>query len=352
MAGHWFTSSFARAGRRTSRLIGVLAVAALLLGLPGSATARVADTEPPTTPGPIEVVEETLGSITLTWAASTDNVGVAGYQVHVLYTDYIEIVPAPTNHIVLDVRPSATYSFLVHAVDAAGNESPGTDWLTVTVHPGDDEAPTRPGGVGASEVTDTSLLVSWEPSTDNVYVALYEVVALGAAPEVVAAAPQHPPTDASARVRGLTPGTEYTFAVRARDDAGNVSELSEPLVVRTLDPVPVPTGCVVEYDVVSEWRHGFHAEVTIRNHSMDARDGWTLRWDFPDGQTIASLWGGVHAGEGASVAVGAAGWNSALPPGGAVRFGFIGRSQRDNGVPDRFTLDSASGATSGCDIAD
>ena len=66
------------------------------------------------------------------------------------------------------------------------------------------------------------------------YVANYHVLRI--TPEgntVVGSAPQHPPTGPQTRIWNLTPNTTYTFAVRARDDAGNESALSTPLTVTT-----------------------------------------------------------------------------------------------------------------------
>src|SRR5687767_15527526 len=40
------------------------------------------------------------------------------------------------------------------------------------------------------------------------------------------------------RIVFLSPDTSYTFAMRARDSAGNWSELSEPLTVTTPPPDP------------------------------------------------------------------------------------------------------------------
>jgi chitodextrinase len=80
------------------------------------------DTAPPTTP--TGLAANVSGSqIDLSWAASTDNVGVVSYRV---YRDGSQIatVPAPaTTSSDRAVAASQTYSYAVSAMDGAGNES-------------------------------------------------------------------------------------------------------------------------------------------------------------------------------------------------------------------------------------
>ncbi|MDH2426702.1 cellulose binding domain-containing protein [Sphaerisporangium sp. TRM90804] len=51
-------------------------------------------------------------------------------------------------------------------------------------------------------------------------------------------------------------------------------------------------------------------------------NGWTVRWTWPSGQTIASLWNGEHTVSGSSVTVRNAPYNSSVPAGGSTTFGF------------------------------
>ena len=307
-----------------------------------SSAAAQADTAAPSIPGPIEVAEITTTEVTLTWAASTDNVGVARYAVQHVYTDVAMLHSTPTNSITIaNLRPSATYTFSVRALDAAGNSSLSTPSLRLTMPPGDDQAPTVPLNPVPTTIGDTSVTLSWGRSTDNVYVALYEVLRIEASGNtVVGHAPQHPPTGPTARVTGLTPGTAYTFAVRARDDAGNYSALSDPVTVLTMGSPAA--GCAVTYRVINEWRGAFQAEVTIRNTGPVAVDGWTLGWTFPSGQTIQYLWGAVLViGNGSGVTVRNASWNPRIPVGGTVSFGFGGSHTGANPPPTAFALNGA-----------
>jgi chitodextrinase len=211
----------------------VAAVAVLGVALP--ARADVPDTERPSQPGALVATDVTTTSLTLTWAASTDNVGVTGYDVMKIYTDMVFTLSTSTNSIVVTGQfPSHTYRFSVRARDAAGNFSTGTSYLTITMPPGDSVAPTVPGTPVASNVANTALTLTWTRSTDNVLLGRYEVYRIdGATRTHIASVFQIPGGGSTWRVTGLTENTTYTFAVLARDDAGNGSALSGTVTVTT-----------------------------------------------------------------------------------------------------------------------
>ncbi|ALG11658.1 glycoside hydrolase family 18 chitinase [Kibdelosporangium phytohabitans] len=99
----------------------------------------------------------------------------------------------------------------------------------------DTEAPTVPTGLTAGETGSSTVPLSWTASTDNVGVTGYDVFQ-GASTTPIATS-----TSASLLVGGLQPETTYTFRVRARDKAGNVSALSTQVSATTKefgDPGP------------------------------------------------------------------------------------------------------------------
>jgi chitodextrinase len=78
------------------------------------------DTTPPTVPTGL-VVATTPTSATLSWTASTDDVGVVGYHV---FRNGVEVGTATTPSFQdTGLTASTTYSYTVSAFDAAGNES-------------------------------------------------------------------------------------------------------------------------------------------------------------------------------------------------------------------------------------
>ena len=91
---------------------------------------------------------------------------------------------------------------------------------------GDTTAPTAPTGLTATGTTSTSTTLGWTASTDAVGVTGYTVYRNGA----------QVGTSATTRYTdtGLAAATTYSYTVRARDAAGNVSAPSAALAVTTL----------------------------------------------------------------------------------------------------------------------
>ena len=80
------------------------------------------DTTPPTEPAPLTVSPSGTTGLALTWAASTDDVGVLGYHVY-LGGSRVGSTPA-TSYTVSGLACGTTYGLAVEAYDAAGNVSP------------------------------------------------------------------------------------------------------------------------------------------------------------------------------------------------------------------------------------
>ncbi|OPA75143.1 chitinase [Paenibacillus selenitireducens] len=90
------------------------------------------DLSPPTAPSNVQVTVKTATSVTLSWTASTDNVGVTGYTV--TYGTNTTNVTGTTVTIT-GLAPNTSYTFTVTAKDAAGNVSPGTSINVTTDAP-------------------------------------------------------------------------------------------------------------------------------------------------------------------------------------------------------------------------
>ncbi|AJE43490.1 carbohydrate binding domain-containing protein [Streptomyces nodosus] len=89
----------------------------------------------------------------------------------------------------------------------------------------DTQAPTAPGNLTSTGKTSTSVSLSWSASSDNVGVTAYDVYS--GANRVLSV------SGTTATVSGLSPSTSYTFTVKARDAAGNVSGASNAVTVTT-----------------------------------------------------------------------------------------------------------------------
>ncbi|MFF8669617.1 cellulase family glycosylhydrolase [Streptomyces sp. NPDC015242] len=203
---------------------------------------------------------------------------------------------------------------------------------------GDTTPPTAPGTPAASGVTSSSVTLTWGAATDATGVTGYDVVRIAAGAETIVTST----TGTSATLTGLAPATAHTFAVYARDAAGNRSPRSGTVSVTT-PPGGTAPGCGVGYRVTGSWPGGFQGEITLRNTGSSAIDGWTLRWTFPDSsQRITSLWGGTATQSGSDVAVAAAPYTAAIPAAGSVTLGFTATRGAANPSPAVFTLNGAA----------
>jgi chitodextrinase len=86
-----------------------------------SVTTSPPDTTPPSVPTGLTAVSVTATSAALTWAASTDDVGVVAYDLYNGGT--LAGSPTTTSFTVTGLSPSTSYSFTVRARDAVGNAS-------------------------------------------------------------------------------------------------------------------------------------------------------------------------------------------------------------------------------------
>lgn len=172
------------------------------------------DTIPPSTPGNLQSTGKTSNSVTLSWNASTDNVGVTGYTVTYGSTN---VNVTGTSTTISGLAANTTYVFTVKARDAAGNVSGSSNALSVTTtnsSSGDTTPPTAPTNLLATGKTSSSVSLTWNASTDNVGVTGYTVTYGSTNVNV---------NGTSTTISGLAANTAYTFKVTARDAAGNVS---------------------------------------------------------------------------------------------------------------------------------
>jgi chitodextrinase/CubicO group peptidase (beta-lactamase class C family) len=88
---------------------------------PPAVATTLADTQAPSVPEGVAATTLSMTAIRITWAASTDNLSVAGYKV---YRDGAHI-SSPTTVVYTDIglEPGTAYSYTVSAYDGSGNES-------------------------------------------------------------------------------------------------------------------------------------------------------------------------------------------------------------------------------------
>lgn len=172
------------------------------------------------------------GSVSISWTASTDNVGVTGYRVErsqgagsTSFTEVASPVGAGWND--SGLSPSTVYNYQLRAFDGAGNLSGYSTLASATTTSGaaDQSPPTTPAFTGVQPIGENGMYVSWASSTDNVGVTGYKVErsqGIGSTSFVEVATM----TGNSWGDGGLSPGTVYNYRTRAVDSAGNFSGYS------------------------------------------------------------------------------------------------------------------------------
>ncbi|MFJ5829718.1 NPCBM/NEW2 domain-containing protein [Streptomyces sp. NPDC093089] len=105
-------------------------------GASATATAGTAggDVTAPTAPADLTASNVTSSSVELNWKASTDNVGVTGYNIYRGTT--LVGTSTGTTFTATGLSPSTPYTFTVRAVDAAENYSAASDTAAVTTTAG------------------------------------------------------------------------------------------------------------------------------------------------------------------------------------------------------------------------
>ncbi len=184
----------------------------------------VIDTTAPSTPGAISSSQVTDRSLKLSWPASTDNVGVAGYQV--FRNGSLAGTTTTASYSDNGLSPSTSYSYTVLAYDAAGNQSASSGATSVTTQPADTVAPGAPGQPAASAITSSSLTLTWTAASDNYGVAQYLVLRDGVQVGSTAAL--------TFNDSALAPSTAFSYTIKAQDAAGNTSAASSARSVTTL----------------------------------------------------------------------------------------------------------------------
>ncbi len=188
-----------------------------------------ADTTSPTKPSGLAASEVTTNSLTLTWNAATDNVGVTSYTI---FRGGIAVGSSLTTEFGLGGLAADTIQRItVRAVDRAGNVSAPSPVLEVKTMA---DPPSIPVGLTAGSIRTVSLVVKWNASTGGTgHISSYDVYLDGTL------------LGSTARrnfgVTALKPSTTYHLQITARDGAGNVSPRSEPFVVTTLPDTSRPS---------------------------------------------------------------------------------------------------------------
>ncbi|MER6999547.1 glycoside hydrolase family 18 chitinase [Streptomyces sp. NPDC000410] len=145
------------------------------------------------------------------------------------------------------LAPGASVSF---GFNGAGSGSPGNCKLNGASCDGGtvpgDNAPSAPGTPTASNITNSAVTLSWTAATDDKGIKNYDVLRDGTKVATV--------TGLTYTNTGLSAGTDYSYAIQARDTADQTGPVSGARAVRTTGGNPNPNpGTKVKLGYFTEW---------------------------------------------------------------------------------------------------
>jgi chitodextrinase len=190
----------------------------------------IGDISPPRAPANLVATAVSSSQINLTWSASTDDVGVTGYEVWQGATLVATVTGTSYND--SGLTAGKLYVYTVKAYDDAGNISAASAPAaaqTIPEVPADTTPPSTPTDLIATALSESSIMLYWDQSTDNVGVTGYEIWLNTASIATVT-------TNVYTATR-LASDTTYTYSVKAFDTAGNVSASSAPASASTFASV-------------------------------------------------------------------------------------------------------------------
>ncbi|MCG3113119.1 MAG: fibronectin type III domain-containing protein [Candidatus Manganitrophus sp. SB1] len=213
-------------------------------------TAALPDTTLPSAPTNVGAAAVSSSQVQLSWSASTDNVGVAGYRI---YRNGVQVASStlPT-YLNTGLAANTAYHYAVAAYDAGGNLSPASAAISVTTLP---LMPTV-SQASASGITAASATLSgsvnpsgattsawFEYGTTTAYGSSTTPVTLSAANTI------------SADLTPLASGTAYHFRLVARNAGGTAfgpnTSFNTPAPPASA-PAPPPSGPISGYNMTEE----------------------------------------------------------------------------------------------------
>ncbi|AXE83731.1 fibronectin type III domain-containing protein [Streptomyces sp. Go-475] len=185
------------------------------------------DGAPPGAPTGVTATAGSATSVHVMWNA------IPEADVYEVYRGTTKVREVPGSKHMVDVtrlRPSTRYVFTVRARDADGRLGPRSREVrarTPAAVADDRSAPARPSALGGRPAGSRAVQLSWSASADDRDVVSYDIHQGDTKIHSVGGG------QTATVVTGLRPGTSYSFTVRARNAAGNVSPASPAVRLTT-----------------------------------------------------------------------------------------------------------------------
>ncbi|MGO4537733.1 lytic polysaccharide monooxygenase [Paenibacillus sp. 2TAB19] len=244
----------------------------------GTTTPDPGPTVLPNFPASVWCSGHTESSITMSWTSSTASSGIKDYEVSrdgkVLGTT------TKTEYTDSGLLANANYSYTVVAVDNAGNRSAASVPVSASTLPAvipvpDTQAPSRPSGLAASNVTESAATLTWAAATDNIGVTKYEVYRDG---KLITTTASRSYADS-----GLKASTAYSYTVAALDAANNRSAVSAAMAVTTKAATVTPApGTTAAWDSAKTYLAGDK----VMYNGIEYTAGWWTKGEQPDNSDV------------------------------------------------------------------
>ncbi len=186
--------------------------------------AVIPDAEAPSSPADLNA-QVMNDAVQLAWRPASDNVAVSIYQVMRNGQLLVEVTDSAYRDTGIDV--ATQYNYAVVARDTAGNASLPSHSITVLSK--DNIAPDTPSTPEADQVGTDHVVLTWEPSQDNLQLAHYVILRDGVEIDTVNVTRYED--------RGLADNQTYHYQIVAVDQAGNRSGAGAELSVQTGDGI-------------------------------------------------------------------------------------------------------------------
>ncbi|KQV93548.1 fibronectin type III domain-containing protein [Streptomyces sp. Root369] len=184
----------------------------------------------PAAPVGVTAAAGSATSVHVMWNAVSSVAGIEGYEVY-RGTTKVEDVPGSQHMVdVTRLRPATPYVFSVRARDTEGRLGPPSREARATTPAAaaaDRSAPTRPGELRGRTAGSRAVQLTWAASADDRDVVSYDIYQGDTKIHSVGG------NQTAAVVTGLRPGTRYSFTVRARDAADNLSPAGDSVRLTT-----------------------------------------------------------------------------------------------------------------------
>jgi chitodextrinase len=242
------------------------------------------DDEAPSTPTGLSATAVSSSQISLTWTASTDNVGVAGYRIYRDESFLKSVTTTSTSD--TGLNPSTQYCYAISAYDAAENESEQSNQSCDTTDPAPINPPPTPDPmIWATEPTATStsaISMTATTASDPDTPITYQFDFVNSPTGGLNGTDSVWQSSTTYNDSGLGINQQYGYRVRARDGDGNTTGYSPTSYAYTLASIPgYPSGGpfykVTEISILVTWTANGNpsgTEYYCENMDNGTNSGW------------------------------------------------------------------------------